>query len=82
MTTCRKHDEAFYAGQGESLGSDLRWLVSLFEQPVIVTGGGYTDGQHRGCALRLSGAPRAVVVTGSEDVPLPRLNDWQYEGDG
>ena len=32
------------------------WLISLFEEPIIVTGGGFTDGQHRSCSLRLSGA--------------------------
>jgi len=69
-------------GQEEKLGSDLRWLVSLFEKPVIISGGVYTDGQHRGCALRFSGAPRAAVVTGSARVALPALNDWRYEGAG
>jgi hypothetical protein len=68
--------------QEEIFGSDLKWLVSLFEQPIIITGGSYTGGQHRGCALRFSGASRAAVVTGSERVALPPINDWQYEGDG
>ena len=72
----------FLSGQEERTGSDLKWLVSLFESPVIIAGGSYTDGQHRGCALRFSGAPRAAVVTGSERVALPPPNDWQYEGDG
>lgn len=57
------------------------WLISLFEEPIIVTGGGYTDGQHRSCALRLSGAPRVAAVTGYENVAI-RTNDWQYMGDG
>jgi hypothetical protein len=50
-------------GGDPSRGGDLRWLLSLFETPVIIDGGGYTDGQQRGCALRFSGAKRAVVVT-------------------
>jgi hypothetical protein len=62
-------------------GEDLRWLASLFETPIIIGGGWYTDGQHRGCALRFSGAPRAAVVTGYGSVAT-RRNDWQYEGDG
>jgi hypothetical protein len=60
---------------------DLKWLVSLFEHPVIISGGGYTDGQHRGCALRFSGASQAAVVTSHERV-VTRKNDWQYAGDG
>lgn len=65
----------------QSWDSDLRWLISLFEQPIIIAGGGYTDGQHRACALRFSGAPRAVVVVGNEDVAT-RKNDWHYLGEG
>ena len=71
------------SGQDQGWGSDFRWLLSLFEQPIIIAGGGYTDGQHRGCALRFSGAPRAAVVTGYKDIDVVAYkNDWQYKGDG
>lgn len=60
---------------------DLGWLKSLFDEPIIIAGGGYTDGQHRACALRFSGASRAAVITGYENVAI-RRNDWEYEGDG
>jgi hypothetical protein len=63
-------------------GEDPRWLKSLFEDPIIIAGGGYTEGQHRACALRFSSGSRSVAaVTGYERVAT-RMNDWQYEGDG
>lgn len=60
---------------------ELGWLDSLFRDPIDVKGGSYTNGQHRGCALRFSGAERAAVVTGYES--LGEVNtDWTYGGDG
>lgn len=66
-TVGRLMPEGNYRREARQAGLSDRnrpWLISLFEQPIIVTGGGYTDGQHRSCALRLSGAPRVAVVTG------------------
>jgi hypothetical protein len=60
---------------------DLRWLLSLFDNPINIEGGSYANGQHRGCALRFSGAERAAVVTGSE-VLGHVCTDWTYLGDG
>jgi len=61
--------------------TDRAWLESLFWDPVDVAGGGYTNGQHRGCALRFSGARRAAVVTDLEYLGEEEDN-WIYEGDG
>lgn|GEM_PF-3636022 len=62
-------------------GRDKEWLLSLFYDPVIVDGGSYTNGQHRGCALRFSGAARAAVVTDLESLGSASA-DWVYLGDG
>ena len=48
-------------------GDDRRWLISLFDDPIVADEAGYTNGQHRGCALRFSGASRAAVVTRYDD---------------
>jgi hypothetical protein len=56
------------------------WLESLFRDPVFIGGGSYTNGQHRGCALRFSGAERAAVVVGYEFLD-EFSTDWQYEGE-
>ena len=50
------------AEQSRLSGEDRRWLISLFNAPIKVEGGSYIDGQHRGCALRFSGAAQAAVV--------------------
>ena len=60
---------------------ERRWLESLFRDPIDIAGGGYTDGQHRSCALRFSGAQQAAVVTGDELLG-EESTDWKYEGDG
>ena len=44
--------------------NDRRWLVSLFRDPVVAHDRSYENGQHRGCALRFSGAKQAAVVRG------------------
>jgi len=62
-------------------GSDRWWLVSLFDDPIKIGGGSYSDGQHRGCALRFSGAAQAAVVVRSELIGR-RNTDWHYDGDG
>lgn len=63
-------------------GTDRRWLWSLFGDPIFIgSGNSYTNGQHRGCALWFSGADRAAVVTGDEELGTACV-DWTYEGDG
>ena len=61
--------------------TDRRWLVSLFADPIVIGRSSYTNGQHRGCALRFSGADRAAVVCGYESLDEECV-DWTYEGDG
>lgn len=60
---------------------DRQWLGSLFWDPIDIGAGGYTNGQHRGCALRFSGAERAVVVIGHESLGTVCV-DWKYQGRG
>jgi hypothetical protein len=62
-------------------GSDRRGLVSLLTHPIDIRGGGYTDGQHRACALRFSGAARAAVVV-REALVRQSCEDWVYAGVG
>jgi hypothetical protein len=55
------------AAQRSSLPpQDRRWLTSLFVDPIVLANRSYTNGQHRGCALRFSGAKQAAVVIGYE----------------
>lgn len=62
---------------------DKRCLVDLFDEPIVLRDNRskYVNGQHRGCALRFSGAARvAVVIEGAisnEDAAA-----WVYLGDG
>jgi hypothetical protein len=61
--------------------TELRWLVSLFQDPVVAHDLTYGNGQHRGCALRFSGATHAVVVRGFRTCRVdPGV--WVYQGDG
>jgi hypothetical protein len=69
------------AFQSQLQDRDRGWLVSLFDDPVKVYGGRYHNGQHRGCALRFSGAAQASVVVASELVER-RCVDWHYRGGG
>ena len=69
------------AGRWRRRTRDGRWLVSLFSQPDVVTKGAYSDGQHRGCALRFSGAARAAVATRYE-LAGRESGDWIYVGEG
>jgi hypothetical protein len=57
------------------------WLIRLFEDPVFVTESAFTNGQHRGCALRFSGAARAAIVTGYDRLGTI-CTDWTYTGGG
>lgn len=56
-------------------------LVWLFRDPIVLTRCSFNNGQHRGCAIRFSGAERAVVVTGREKLG-ERYDDWIYRGGG
>jgi len=62
---------------------EKRWLISLFRDPIVLgdTRGVSVNGQHRGCALRFSGAARAAVVVDSEIV-VDEYAYWTYLGDG
>lgn len=64
-----KADREKYLQEVERSGlrkRDRRWLDSLFRDPVSIGDGSFTNGQHRGCALRFSGARKAAVVTDHE----------------
>jgi len=77
-------DPKEYVKAAKRLGlrhKDEGWLISLFSDPVIIGGDGYTNGQHRGCALRFSGAKRAVVQIGDESLGW-ECTDWTYLGGG
>lgn len=61
--------------------NDREWLVSLFSDPIFIGGGTYTNGQHRGCALRFSGAKRAAIAT-DDEILGEECTDWTYGGGG
>jgi hypothetical protein len=64
-----RQDERVYeeAARNSGLGNnDRRWLVSLFVCPIRIEEGSYGDGQHRGCALRFSGAAQVAAVVQTE----------------
>jgi hypothetical protein len=70
------------AARRSSLGDiDRGWLVSLFRDPIRVGGGGYSGGQHRGCALRFSGAQRAAIHVDEKRL-ADVCDDWTYLGGG
>jgi len=69
---------AVEAELGES--AEGRWCSSLFLDPIVCRpkGRSVTNGQHRACALRASGAPVCVVDVGDEYVGEPRPADpWR-----
>ncbi|HEX7948884.1 MAG TPA: hypothetical protein VF494_00940 [Candidatus Limnocylindrales bacterium] len=69
------------AGSSDLSTIDLGWLVSLFQDPVVAHDRSFGNGQHRGCALRFSGASHAAVVRGFRTRRVgPGV--WLYEGDG
>jgi hypothetical protein len=74
-------DYASEASRSRLSKRDRHWLYSLFRDPIFIGGGSYTNGQHRGCALRFSGAEHAAVVTGDESLGEESA-DWMYQGDG
>jgi hypothetical protein len=57
-----------------------RWCRSLFVDPIVCRPKGrrVTNGQHRACALRASGAALCVVDVGDRYVGEPRPGDpWR-----
>jgi len=74
-------DYAHAAEQSPLRERDRGWLASLFNDPIFIGGGSYSNGQHRGCALRFSGAERAAIATGDESLGTKNV-DWTYKGDG
>jgi len=78
----RDHADYARAAQRSRLPQRERdWLVRLFDDPVFVSAGAFTNGQHRGCALRFSGASRAAIVTGYDSMGTI-CTDWTYVGGG
>ncbi len=75
------YDYYLEAGRSDLGKADKEWLLTLFKDPIDVAGGSYTNGQHRGCALRFSGARRAAVVTDIEFMGVADA-DWVYLGEG
>jgi hypothetical protein len=60
--------------------SDLRdknrhWLEPLVDDPIVVIGERCTNGQHRACPLRFSGATLAVLVSNTEELG-EEADDW------
>lgn len=72
------HDISEVAEEAKLSKKNCMWLRSLFGDAIFIEGGSYTNGQHRGCALRVSGAPEIVVrCDGPEIEPCT----WIFEGD-
>ncbi|MHB8190671.1 MAG: hypothetical protein ACYDHP_09695 [Ferrimicrobium sp.] len=61
---------------------DRRWLVSLFDDPIRADEDEYSNGQHRGCALRFSGASRAAIHVDYELLSHEIEPGWTYVGGG
>lgn len=75
------NDEYVKAARGRKLrGKDALALMSLFKDPIIADSETFTGGQHRGCALRFSGAERAAVVVDHE-MTGEECTDWVFEGE-
>lgn len=76
-----KPEDALAAVEAELGDSpEGRWCCSLFVDPIVCRpkGRSVTNGQHRACALRASGAPVCVVDVGDEYVGEPRPADpWR-----
>jgi hypothetical protein len=69
------------AGRSKLSQKEGEWLVSLFADPIFIGGGSYTNGQHRGCALRFSGAEKAAIHVDDEFIGDICV-DWTYGGGG
>ena len=79
-TDKRPHDRAkeFGLPDGECVA-----LVSLLGDPISLGDDrqGYTNGQHRSCAVRFSGA-RSVAVEVDIETTVHDDADWTYLGEG
>jgi hypothetical protein len=84
VTTLGELDPEVYVDMADKASipaKERTWLASLFYDPIHIGGGSFTNGQHRACALRFSGAPLATVVI-NEQLLREECTDWKYEGDG
>ena len=63
--------------------AELRALMSLFDDPISLGDDrqGYTNGQHRSCAVRFSGAKRVAVEVDIKTTVHDDA-DWTYLGEG
>jgi hypothetical protein len=69
------------AGRSKLAKRDKEWLTSLFVDPIFIGGVSYTNGQHRACALRFSGAECAAIHVDDESLGEV-CTDWTYGGGG
>jgi hypothetical protein len=71
------------AGRRKLAAREKTWLIGLFAMPIDLSDGrdSYVNGQHRGCALRFSGAERAAAVVGAVTTQHGDA-DWTYLGEG
>jgi hypothetical protein len=60
---------------------DQNALESLFRDPIVVGEEEYVNGQHRGCAVRFSGAERVAVIV-DEVLDREEPDVWVYRGGG
>jgi len=67
--------------QMEGFDEKHLWLRTLFHDPVDIAGGEFTNGQHRACALRFSGARSAAMVV-EDEYRGDEEQVWIYQGDG
>jgi hypothetical protein len=77
-------DSEVYVDEADrsNLDDKARWLLHLmFAMPINVAGGEFTDGQHRSCALRFSGATHAALVVGVRSLGSEE-EVWTYLGGG
>jgi hypothetical protein len=77
-------DSELYVSEAETsnLNDEDRWrLRLLFTMPIDIGGDEFTDGQHRACALRFSGATHAALVVGDEHLGQEE-EVWIYVGGG
>jgi hypothetical protein len=77
--------EVRLAAEASSLSEgDRRWLLSLLgSYPITWSGDYFSDGQHRGCALRQYGAPKDGDAVARAACDLGgRHADVQPQGDG
>ena len=73
-----EHDDALAATSGRFTETlEAKALNSLFTDPIIWSpkSGTITNGQHRTCALKASGAPLCVIDTYGESVRLKAMGD-------